>query len=113
MRAAQSTIGDDIQDEEDIFIEHDNVNVESADSTREISSDHDKCTSNKHHTQGELDITWEEVKYKVNGDFEDSDGYEFLEHMAIMREDEETEKSSDKGGDTTAYEIAVEEIEPD
>ncbi len=64
--------------------------------------------------QRESDVAWEEVEYEVYSDFEDSDGYESSEQMAAMREDEEnTEPSSDEDEDTTAYETAVEELEPE
>ncbi|PBK86004.1 hypothetical protein ARMGADRAFT_1035976 [Armillaria gallica] len=70
--------------------------------------------SELHPVQGESDVTWEEVEYEVYSDFEDSDRYKSSEQMAAMREDKENkEPPSDKDEDTTAYETAAEEQEPE
>ncbi len=79
--------------------------------TQEIPSDDERNISEASLSQGEPEATWEEVKYEVYGNFQDSDRYQLPEHMAAMRED--MTESSDKDESDTEYETAVEELVPE
>ncbi len=93
MRAAHSTMGDDIQYDDDMIVEREEVEVDSAESTKEAVSDRDGQASEGN---DKSKAAWDEIKYKVYGNFQDSDGYGSLEHMDTMREaDKDTEGSSD------------------
>lgn len=98
MRAVRSTIGDDIRVENDI---QDLDGIESDDSTRGAQSNQECQMGDDLQSQVGSDAAWDEVEYKVYGDFQESDRYQSSEQMAVMREDDSESE----------YEMAHEEVE--
>ncbi len=86
-----------------MIVKRENEYIDSAESMREMISNHKKWASQEN---DKSDAVWDEVEYEVYDDFQDSDKYKLSEHMGTMRE---CAGSSEEEEDTTTYETAVEE----
>lgn len=108
MRAAHSTVGDDIWDEDNIVIEREETEVNFAKSIQESLSDQGEQMSDAQPTWEGSDVAWEEIEYKIYSKFQDSDGYAFSEYIAAMKD--KPDELSDKHKDTSKYKTTVEEL---
>ncbi|KAK0445057.1 uncharacterized protein EV420DRAFT_1484480 [Desarmillaria tabescens] len=111
MRAARSTIRDNIRDEDDIIVERESERVESDNSTWDIPSNREEDISDDPHSVGRSEPAWDEVEYEVYSNFQELDEYQPSEQMVVIRESNlEIEEPTDEEDDKSEYETATKEV---